>query len=222
MISKEERARRFKEARTIHNVHGRQGIKAVHEGTKQIDGTGVSASMISDLETSIYKPGKGIKERPVQYQKIVLLAEYYGVNVAWLMGMSDSWSINEDSQLVTKTTGLSSEAVETLCSLGSEQIACLNALLTSHSFQNSLLMMAQAKEISEQSNQDDDAAQVIERSNMFRIKHRNDINAWYKIDEPNTISDRQLIKMYRTEALQDIGNAFREIAPANEEERKGK
>ncbi len=103
MISSEERAKRFREARSYRTD------REVYEETKK-NGNPVSQSMISDLESAS-------RNRPVQYQKIVTLAECYGVNVAWLMGQSKSPSFNEDKQAAEKVTGLSAEAIDVLAKI---------------------------------------------------------------------------------------------------------
>ena len=121
MISSKERAERFRKAR------GNQSLKDVYEATKA-KGNPVSASMISDLESYSI-------DRPVQYQKVAALAEYYGVNVAWLMGQSDSPSLIEDSQIVTRTTGLSDEAINMLKLMKNNKLTdSLNSLLETEDF----------------------------------------------------------------------------------------
>ena len=217
MIDNKERAKRFREAREVYNVHGKQTAKTVSQETKGIYGVSIASSMISDLESSAGKV------RNVGYTTIVTLADYYGVNVAWLMGQPHSSpKLDEDMQIATKTTKLSSEAIEALCHMNEDYISCLNALLTSYDFQRSLLELSQAKKISDSTDEDDEQADIIEKSNLFRIEHQHDENTRYKVSQPNTISDRQLIKMYRNEALQDMGNAFRQIAPSEESEKGDK
>lgn len=197
----------FFKARTKYNKHGEETPRKVYAET------GVTASSIELYESN---------KRLPNMENALILAKHYGVNVLYLLGESESWSRDEDSQMVTKMTGLSTETVEQLRSMRSDEIACLNALLTSYDFKQSLLMLAQAWEISAHNTEDSETAKTIEQSNLFRIQHQNDKKTKYKVAKPNTVSNRQLIRMYRNEALQDIGNAFRAIAPVDEEERKGK
>lgn len=68
-------AERFKDARTVHNIHKKQSMKTVEQAT------GVSASMIKDLEAG--------SERSVGYDKIMALAKHYYVSVDWLLGLSE-------------------------------------------------------------------------------------------------------------------------------------
>ena len=223
-----ERAKRFREAREKHNKNGYESMDTVGQNLA----VNVPKSTIQKLENENDSTNVG-------YKTIVNLAEHYGINVAYLMGQpGSSPSLDESSQAVTKATGLSAEAVEAIRSLMPNELACLDALLTSYSFKRTLLMLSQAKTISKhieewaptKSMQDDPSApqtadeyaDMIEKANLFEINydHRYDSKAWFPIGTGSTISDRQLVKMYRTEALQDIGNAFREIAPADESERK--
>lgn len=196
------RAERFRLARTKYNRHGEEGLRAVSEKS------GISQSLIWDLEANT-------QDRAVDYRKIVKLAEYYGVNVSWLLGQSDSYSLDEDNQMVTQVTGLSADAVSILCGLRGDQrkIDCLNLLLTSSHFNRALTMLSLAKRISDSNSQDDKMADLIEELNYSGI------NEGMK-PENSAVSNRQLIRMYRNDALLDVGNAFRKIAPADNEERK--
>ena len=197
MITNVERANRFKQARTVYNVHGKQGLKAVY------DATGVSQSMIADLETSIYKDGK--PERPVQYQKVLKLAEHYGVNVAWLMGQSDSPSLDENSQTVTKMTGLTAESVQILQGMNHIGIIdCLNKLLNTEAFQRMITDFSTARTINMNSTQSDEVAQMIENLTRYGLNNGMD-------STKNRVSDRQLIDIYLWKASHNIDNAFRQI-----------
>lgn len=68
------RGERFKDARTTHNQHGKQTMKAVETAT------GVSASLIKDLEDDN-------STRSVGYDKVAVLAKHYGVCSDWLLGL---------------------------------------------------------------------------------------------------------------------------------------
>lgn len=118
-----ERAKRFKAARTEYNRHGAETLAQVYATT------GVSASAISNLENpeSNRIPSSG---------KVTMLAEHYGVNVAWLTGQSESPSLNENSQIATDTIGLSVKAVDKLTRLMAdpEQKAAINSMIESEHF----------------------------------------------------------------------------------------
>lgn len=195
MIDSKERAKRFIEARTVHNQHGEQTLLEVKKAT------GVQPSMISDLETSVYKEGK--KERPVQYQKVVTLAEHYGVNVAWLMGQPGaSYKLDEDVQNVVRTTGLSDKSVEVLQTIkGTELNILLNRLLESEGFADMLFQLNNAIKINANNTQSDEEAEVIEKTQVLGI-----VNG---MDSRNSrLSNRQLIDMYRRKAVEFINRAF--------------
>ena len=203
---KVDTGKRFYDARTKLNQHMKDGKE---ESINTVGrNTDVPVSSIS-----LYERG----DRIPNTKNAQILAEYYGVNVAWLLGQSDSYTLNEDSQIVTKLTGLSSDVVEWLSSVkaNTDTISCLNALLSSYDFRRSLLMLTQAKKMSEQNTQDDETADMIERANSFGISHG-------MKPEDSRISNRQLIRMYRSDGLLDMGNAFRKIAPSDESEMEAK
>lgn len=98
------RGERFKDARIVHNQHGSQSMDEVYSAT------GVSASMIKDLEDER-------KERSVGYDKIAILAEHYGVSSDYLLGLSTYPTTNKDLEFVCKYTGLNESSVKYLKSL---------------------------------------------------------------------------------------------------------
>lgn len=69
------RGERFKDARLVHNQHGKQTMKEVELAT------GVNESMIANLEDDE-------KLRSVGYDKITKLAIHYGVSADYLLGLS--------------------------------------------------------------------------------------------------------------------------------------
>lgn len=95
------RGERFKDARTVHNQHGSQSMDDVYKAT------GVSASMIKDLEDDE-------KERSVGYDKIATLAKYYGVSADYLLGLSQYTTVDKDLEFVCKYTGLNERSVKYL------------------------------------------------------------------------------------------------------------
>lgn len=191
MISNAERATRFKDAR------GNRSLKEIYQATKE-NGNPVSASMISDLESVSI-------DRPVQYQKIVALADVYKVNVAWLMGQSGSPSINENMQTVSKTTGLSDKAIEVLNTIkGTDLSRTLNKLLESNGFAEMLMQFNNALIINDNDTQSEKEAETIENLQMWGI-----ING---MDSQNSrLSNRQLIDVYRRKAVESISKAFIQI-----------
>ena len=95
------RGERFKDARIVHNQHGSQSMDEVYATT------GVSASMIKDLEDDQ-------KERSVGYDKIAALAKHYGVSSDYLLGLSPYPTTNKDLEFVCRYTGLSEDSVRSL------------------------------------------------------------------------------------------------------------
>lgn len=95
------RGERFKDARTVHNKNGSQSMDEVYNTT------GVSASMIKDLEDDD-------KNRSVGYDKIAALAKHYGVSADYLLGLSPNPTTDKDVDAICNYTGLSDTAIENL------------------------------------------------------------------------------------------------------------
>lgn len=118
-----ERAKRFRSARTELNRHGNQTQAQVHAST------GISASALSNLENPECS-------RISSSRIISVLAEYYGVNIAWLTGQSDSPSMDEEIQKISNTTGLSAESIRILRNLTRDGISrrLVNSFIQSEEF----------------------------------------------------------------------------------------
>lgn len=100
---------RFRDARIVHNIHGKQTMDAVSAAT------GVSKNMISRLETDPYKDtDKPKAEAGVNWQAVALLAKYYGVSADYLLGLAEEVTPDQSLQAVCQFTGLSAEAAELL------------------------------------------------------------------------------------------------------------
>lgn len=95
------RGERFKDARTVHNRHGSQTMKAVENAT------GVSASLIADLENDE-------KERKVNYIDVATLAKHYGVTTDWLCGLVGDHHVKP---CASNELGLSEESIYFLKSI---------------------------------------------------------------------------------------------------------
>lgn len=90
---------RFKDARIVHNKHGKETTGAVAEAT------GVSKSTLSEIENDSRVPGAKI---------IAELARHYGVSTDYLLGLSDVITPDTTAQAVIAYTGLSEDNVLTL------------------------------------------------------------------------------------------------------------
>lgn len=108
-MSKLQTHERFKDARLIHNRHGKQTMAEVEKAT------GISQSLICDLEKD---PSESIEQqkrpRRVGYQTVADLAAYYGVSSDWLLGLSDVWSTEATLKAACEYTGLSENIIERL------------------------------------------------------------------------------------------------------------
>lgn len=92
----------FKLARIKYNQHGLQSVETVSKET------GISASMINDLESNVGK------KRGASYLKVAQLAKYYGVSSDYLLGLTDIRSTNPDIKFLSEMTGLSEQCIENL------------------------------------------------------------------------------------------------------------
>lgn len=96
---------RFKDARICYNQHGKQSLKEVEINCE------VDDSYLNKIEN----------DSSVEFKKSIdttrKLAEYYGVSADYLVGLSDSITIETDVKKAEKTTGLSHEAMKTLLEL---------------------------------------------------------------------------------------------------------
>ncbi len=97
------RGDRFKDARTVHNRHGKQTIADV------VSATGVSKGQISEIESD--------NAGDIRSDSVVKLAKHYGVSADYLLGLSDNPTRDESVDGACKCTGLSLEAVIYLQSL---------------------------------------------------------------------------------------------------------
>ena len=124
---------RFQKARTEYNQHGQQSVKDVSKAT------GITASLIEDLELDSYN-------RAVGYQKIKVLAKYYGVTSDYLLGLSGVPTQDKNIQNASQCTGLSLDAIyffEDLKDLPAEKkeriLFAVNTLLSESRFDESVL-----------------------------------------------------------------------------------
>ena len=90
---------RFKDARIVHNQHGKETTGAV------ADATGVSKSTLSEIENDKRAPGAEI---------ITVLARHYGVSADYLLGLSDVITSDITTQAIIEYTGLSEKNIKTL------------------------------------------------------------------------------------------------------------
>lgn len=118
-----ERANRFHLARIGLNKHGEETKTKVYELT------GVPASAIVAYENPE-------STRSLNIKNVQKLADHYGVNSAWLLGQSESWSLESDIRQISESTGLTPEAIWALQTLtkDEEQRGFINQFLASEEF----------------------------------------------------------------------------------------
>lgn len=117
------RAERFTLARIGLNQHGEETKTKVYEET------GVPASALVAYENPE-------SNRTVNTDYVLRLADHYGVNAAWLLGQTESWSNRVDVQQIGEMTGLNPEAVMALQELmkDNERKDFINKLIASEEF----------------------------------------------------------------------------------------
>lgn len=152
-MNSEERAKRFQKARTMLNTHGEEGKQKVYELT------GVPASAIVAYENP--ESTRGLN---VQY--VQRLAEHYGVNAAWLLGQSESWSQDKNVQQACEMTGLSPEALAAIQELARnpERKEFINSFLASEEFSRMVYTMIGTKRLKNKAGSD-----VVDYTDALRI-----------------------------------------------------
>lgn len=104
-------ADRFSDARTIYNQHGPQTMREVERSLKKM-GCSITYSYISTLESGTRNPSLIIA---------ATLAEYYGVSLDWLVGLSDVVRIDDATRNVQDLTGLTESNVSALMNWKADQ-----------------------------------------------------------------------------------------------------
>ena len=139
-MDSKERAKRFFLARTGLNQNGEETKAKVYELT------GVPSSALVAYENPE-------STRALNVVNVQTLADHYGVNAAWLLGQSDSWSVQQDIRQVCEMTGLSADAVMALRDLmaDEEKKRFINLFLASREFSGMVTMLAETKKPVDQS-----------------------------------------------------------------------
>lgn len=112
------RAERFKDARTVHNQHGKQTMDSVAAATN------ITKSVIHALEDEK-------TDRDVGYKTVAILTKHYGVSADWLLGLTEDYKPQPSA---VDDLNLSTAAVDQLMRIGShdqstELIEALNLIL---------------------------------------------------------------------------------------------
>ncbi len=195
-----KRATRFKEAR--ENIN--ESLRTVDEKT------GISKSTIHKLESED-------DSTKVNYVDICTLADHYKVNVAWLMGQSDSPSLDENIQIVTKTTGLSNEAINMIKSMKDNKlIDSLNKLLESEDFSRMVRWYKTARIINQYCTESDKATLIDDEAYQGMIEDtlgQAVESAWFpgesQIDMCLLRATNTMMKIFETIMKEDKNNGKR-------------
>lgn len=151
---------RFYLARTKNNKHGFQSAKEVH------DNTGISRSMIDDLESEE-------KERNVSYKTVARLAEYYGVSSDYLLKLSDIPSVTPEMKAAAEYTGLSEvciEKIRKINALSPRLITALSFLLEDYGFYRIVLedvsWFIRNSSLANNNGEDDDFVDILSKEEL--------------------------------------------------------
>ena len=166
-----ERAKRFRTARTELNQHGTETQAQVYTAT------GVPASAISNLENPD-------SNRIPSSEKVNVLAEHYGINVAWLTGQSESPSLNENSRIATDTIGLSPKAVEKLTRMMADpkQKNAINSMIESEHFERMIQAIIVLADESLSDREDGVPNEIVDYGEAIR-KHTSDTPIGFNLAE---------------------------------------
>ena len=131
-----ERANRFNLARIGLNQHGEETKATVYKMT------GVPASVIVAYESPE-------STRALNISHVQKLADHYGVNPAWLLGQSESWSLKSDIRQISEAIGLTPEAIWALQDLtkNDQQRSLINSFIASEEFSRMIRAFGVKKEI---------------------------------------------------------------------------
>ena len=128
-----ERSERFKDARILHNINGKQTMDEVAAAT------GVSKSVIWSLEND--------EKKNVGYLNVAALAKHYGVSADWLMCLRNERTADMTIQTICEYTGISETAIEQIISFRDDRkIDILNSILTDEQFEYILRVLTNGKE----------------------------------------------------------------------------
>ena len=154
-----ERAARFRMARTSLNQNGSETKARVYEQT------GVPASALV-----AYESPESTRALSIEY--VNRLAAHYGVNAAWLLGQSESWSMEQDVRRICELTGLTPDAVMSLRELMSDEgrRKAVNTFLASEEFTRFIFLLQGMK----QTNDSDGSPSVVDYSDALRNSNTGD------------------------------------------------
>ncbi len=155
--------------------------------------SGVSKNTIWKLEHDMVDAG---------YKLIARLADFYGVNVSWLIGQSDSPSIDESHQAVTNVTGLSEMAIQNLMRITNERgkRIALNHLLESEFFTTAIGFLSMTEIMI-------DKANPATENEPWIVSQAKEVS----IDEDGNVSMKMSPKESARYLLQEASNAMHDV-----------
>ena len=118
MTKEEQSVKMGKRLKALREETPLNGKKMSHEKLKEklkeIYGVEISRDSLMNYEVSDVNHSKFGTNLKMNVEYLNCLSSFYGVSTDYLLGRSDAKTANEDIQVACKTTGLSSDAIESL------------------------------------------------------------------------------------------------------------
>ena len=118
MTREEQSVKMGKRLKALREETPLNGKKMSHEKLKEklkeIYGVEISRDSLMNYEVSDVNHSKFGTNLKMNVEYLNCLSSFYGVSTDYLLGRSDAKTANEDIQVACKTTGLSSDAIESL------------------------------------------------------------------------------------------------------------
>ena len=196
-MSTHKTGKRFYLARTKLNPNSQsngkpESIQAVYRATS------VPASSIVMYENGTRLPNMENARK---------LADYYGVNVSWLLGESESYSVDESNQTVSKLTGLSNDAICNLQTLKEWGLSeALSMILEVPDFIHVVERFEAGRLISRNSTESPEESLIDDQAYVYSIKDTDG-----KVSDFAILSKRTQSELLIASATQIFGSLIRDI-----------
>lgn len=189
---------RFKKARII-------------AGNKPLE---VVAKESTVSKNTIWKLENGLVD--ARYSCILKLANYYCVDVGWVLGKSDSPSLDGSIQTISKTTGLSDRAIENLQILKAWGLSeALNQILEDADFVHVLERFESGRILSKTVSESEEESMIADQAYVHSIMDSDGRTSDFSLLSKGTQAD-----MLIASATQVFGNILRDTAKGGKDNGK--
>lgn len=185
---------RFKQARIM------SGGKSLDRVASE---SGISKNTIWKLELDKVDAG---------YSIVTKLANYYGVNVSWLIGQSDTPVLDEDHQIVTGITGLSENAISNLQRMKAWKLMdAMNAIVETEDFIRVVEQFDASRAILQCNNETLKEGHILDQAYVNSVRDSNGKTSDFALLSKATQAD-----MLMASSSQIFGNLLRSILKEGE------